>query len=95
MNERNKPVMKMNPKLFQAVQEAFPRSRVGILLGDEVSIVLTRGHMRTIYKPDPALLEKDATEELIQQVLDEIYRAHNEVDAYYEQIMEDLGSQRV
>lgn len=75
---------KMNPVLFQKIQEAFPDARVGLILGDEIAVVLVRGHMRTIFKPDPKLLEEEYTEELLEQVMAQLWQAHTDVDAFYE-----------
>lgn len=88
---------KMNPVMFQRIQSAFPDAQVGLVLGDEVAVILIRGHMRTIYKPDPELLEKDFDEELMQQVLNEIWQAHTNVDVFYEYRPEDYqdGTHRI
>lgn len=75
---------KMNPMMFQRIQDEFPDARVGLVLGDEVAIVLVRGHMRTIFKPDKKLLEEEYSEELMLKVLQEIAEAHTNVDVFYE-----------
>jgi hypothetical protein len=85
----------MNPVLFQTVQERFPDARVGLILGDEVAIVLVRGHMRTIYRPDPKLLEEEYTPELLEKVIAEIWQAHNEVDIFYSPHDYDAGSHAI
>lgn len=74
---------KMNPMMFQRIQDEFPDARVGLVLGDEVAIVLVRGSMRTIFKPSAELLEREFDEELMAEVLEEVQRAHTQVDLFY------------